>query len=236
MFTSLYLLLLLVVVLFSWIASVYGLALPDGEVVPSLMSSDSMRWFVRHSIEHIANAPIVQVVLVLLLIGVVRSCGVIRYVGYVIRNHKQPSLSRRQQYASRVALVLFGVCVLLLLWGVVPVGGNMLSVTGRIVGGPLANGWLFVLLLLVCVPCVVYGRMAGIWLNEYETIAALASEIAHCSGYFITFIVASQLMAAFEYIHLFELLGWGRYAVGLFSMCIYGLPLIVSVCRRRCQM
>lgn len=232
LFTSIYLYLLLVVVLFSWIASVYGLILPSGEAVPSLLSSEAIRWFVRHSVEHISAAPIVQIVLVLIMISVLRNCGLVRYVGYVIRERKLPSLSRRQQYALRVALVLFGVCVALLLWGIVPIGGNLLSVTGHIARGPLASGWLFILLLIVCVPCIIYGRMAGIWHSEHEVVTALAAEIGHCSGYFVTLVVASQLMAAIEYVHAFELLGWGRTAVGLLTMCIYGVPLVVVVCRR----
>ena len=56
----LYLIILVLLVLFSWIGSAYGLMLPDGTLIPNLLGADSVRYFVRHGIEHIAAAPIVE--------------------------------------------------------------------------------------------------------------------------------------------------------------------------------
>lgn len=232
LFATLYLVLLVLLVLFSWIASAYGLVLPSGEAVSSLLGADSMRWFVRHSVENIAAAPIVQAVLVLIMVSAVRSCGVVRSVGYFMRERRRMPLSRRQQYAARIALVVLGVCLLLVVWGIVAPSGNLLSVTGRIAGGPLSRGWLFILLLLVCVPCFVYGRVSGLWHTERDVLDAFTAEIARCSGYFVTLIVASQLMAAIHYVRVFELLGWGDGAVTTLTAIVYGLPLMVAIGRR----
>lgn len=231
LFATLYIVLLVLLVLFSWIASAYGLVLPNGEAISSLLATDSMRWFVRHSVENIAAAPIVQVVLVLVIVGAVRSCGVVRSVEYLVREHRRLPLSRRQQYAARIALVVLGVCLLLVVWGIVAPSGNLLSVTGRIAGGPLSRGWLFILLLLVCVPCFVYGRISGLWHTERDVLDAFTAEIARCSRYFVTLIVGSQLMAALHYVHLFDWLGWGNGAVTTLSVVVYGLPLIVAIGR-----
>lgn len=232
LFATLYLVLLVLLVLFSWIASAYGLVLPSGEAVSSLLGADSMRWFVRHSVENIAAAPIVQVVLVLIMVSAVRSCGVVRGVGNLVREGRRLPLSRRQQYAARIALIALGVCLLLVVWGIVAPSGNLLSVTGRIAGGPLSGGWPFILLLLVCVPCLVYGRISGLWHTERDVLDAFTAEIARCSGYFVTLIVGSQLMAALHYVHLFDLLGWGDGAVTALTVGVYGLPLMVAIGRR----
>ena len=232
LFTLVYIILLLLLVLFSWIASVYGVALPSGDVMPSLLGSDSLRWFVRHSIDTIASAPIVEVLLLLIMIGAMRSCGLTRHLGYLARERKRLPLTHRQQHAARIAWVVFGVILLMVLSGVMLPNGNLLSVTGHIAGGPLSRGWLFLLCIMVCVPCLVYGCIAGLWHTEGEIIDALASEIARCSGYFVTLIVASQLMAALHYVGLFELLGADSLFVWAFTFFIYTMPLFLFLFKK----
>lgn len=229
MFTTIYICFLLVLVFVSWIASIYGLMLPNGAVMPSLLSADSMRWFVRHSMEIIEAAPLAQVLLILLMVGTIRSCGLIRYVAHLMREHKALPLVYRQKHATRIALLVFGVFVALVLSGILTPDGNLLSVTGHIAGGPFSRGWLFLLCLVVCVPCLVYGRLSDLWHTEYELLGFLTSEIARCSGYFVTLVVAALFMAALHYVGLFELLGWSDSVVAIFSMVLYGLPLAVTI-------
>ena len=229
MFTTIYICFLLVLVFVSWIASIYGLMLPNGAVMPSLLSADSMRWFVRHSMEIIEAAPLAQVLLILLMVGTIRSCGLIRYVAHLMREHKALPLVHRQKHATRIALLVFGVFVALVLSGILTPDGNLLSVTGHIAGGPFSRGWLFLLCLVVCVPCLVYGRLSDLWHTEYELLGFLTSEIARCSGYFVTLVVAALFMAALHYVGLFELLEWSDSVVAIFSMVLYGLPLAVTI-------
>lgn len=229
MFTTIYICFLLVLVFVSWIASIYGLMLPNGAVMPSLLSADSMRWFVRHSMEIIEAAPLAQVLLILLMVGTIRSCGLIRYVAHLMREHKALPLVHRQKHATHIALLVFGVFVALVLSGILTPDGNLLSVTGHIAGGPFSRGWLFLLCLVVCVPCLVYGRLSDLWHTEYELLGFLTSEIARCSGYFVTLVVAALFMAALHYVGLFELLGWSDSVVAIFSMVLYGLPLAVTI-------
>lgn len=226
MFATLYLLLFLVVALFSWVASIFGLLLPNGALLPSMLSADGIRWMVRHGLDNIASAPVVTVLVVLVLIGVLRSVGAIKTISYVIYKHKLPSLSRRQRYASRVAWCVFGVALSVVLIGVLPPGGNLLSVTGHISGGPLAKGWLLVLLIVVCVPCLMYGWIAGIWHTERDILDAFSSELARCSGYLVTLVIASQLMGAILYTGLFDLMSFGQNTRLFCTFVIYAAPLI----------
>ena len=231
MFAIIYLLLVAVLVAFSWVGSVYGLTLPDGSILPSLLSADSVRWFVRHSIDNIAAAPIVETLLVLLTVGSVEQSGIGRIVSGVVRERVFPSLSRHQRYALHVSLAVFVTCVLVVVMGLVGPGGNLLSVTGRIAGGPFACGWLFLLCICICVPCIVCAWIGGLWRTGRDVLSGLASAIARCSGYFVTLIVASQLMAAVQYLRLFELMGWGCEAASVCAVLIYGIPLLMSIAR-----
>lgn len=218
--SSLYLLFIAVLALFSWIGSVYGLMLPSGETIPNLLSSESLRWFVRHSIEHIAASPLVEILLALIIVGALRSSGILS----AIISHKV--LSRRERHALIVSIALFGGELFLFVLGILP-GGNLLSITGHVHGSPLAQGWLFILLLIVSIPCIIYGRMSGEWLSGESILVKLSSEVSRCSSYVVTCIVASQLIACINYIHLPDLLVLNRPMRILLEALIYGIPLIV---------
>lgn len=219
--SSIYLLLFIVLVLFSWIGSVYGLMLPDGTLIPNMLSDESMRWFVRHSMDNISAAPFAEVLLGLLMVGALRSSGFL----YALWHRQQ--LAQRQRHGMLVSLVVMVVCVSVILLGIVP-GGNLLSVTGHISGGPFASGWLFLLMLVVVIPSIVFGKMSGQWRNSSELFAGLASGITSYAGYFITLVVASHLVAGIHYVRLFYLVGFSSamqdFCIGL----IYLTPLIVS--------
>ncbi len=231
MFTLIYLLLLIALVVFSWIGSVYGIMLPDATVLPNLLSADSVRWFVRHAIDNMADAPFVEVVLVLMMISAAEQSGLWNTLITTLRRHVRSSLSRQQKFALHVSVTLFAVCVLIVMVGLVGPRGNLLSVTGRIAGGPFASGWLPLLNVCVCLSCLSYGWLVGLWRTERDVLKAFTATIARCSGYFVTLIVASQLMAVVQYLHLLDLLGWGEVSMLPIITVVYGLPLIVSLVR-----
>ena len=176
--TILYLIILALLVLFSWVGSAYGLMLPDGMLIPNLLGADSVRYFVRHSIEHIASAPLVEVILLLMMISAVGQCGLWRYLVEALRERTLPTLTRRQVYSLRVSVVIFVVCVLIITLGFVGPQGNLLSVTGRVAGGPFAAGWLPLTCVCVCVPCVCYGWLSGVWSTERDILTALTTAMS----------------------------------------------------------
>ena len=218
---SLYLLLLALLVLFSWVGNIYALPLPDGSVCPNLLSEESVRWFVRHSIDNVSEAPFVEALLALIIIGSLRSSGLLAAL-----IHRVPSDARRYRYALRTALAVLAIGVCIVLVGITP-GGNLRSVTGHVAGGPFASGWLFLLAQVVGVPSIVYGYMSGHWRNGREIFIGLSSEIASCASYFVTLVIASQLVAAVQYIRLFELLAVSPIVRHVIVALVYAIPLIV---------
>ena len=216
---SLYLLLIAIVVLFSWVGSVYALPLPNGDVLPNLLSEEGIRWVVRHSIDNIASAPFAEVLLILISIGALRSSGLLDVI-----IHRDTA--RRERYALRSALAVLFACVGLLLLGLIP-GGNLLGVTGHIEGGPFAAGWIFLLTLVLSLPSIVYGWMSGNYHGKKEVFSGLASEVVSYASSFVTLVVASQLVALMRYVRLFDLLGVSPTMQGIVVALIYAMPLIV---------
>ena len=219
MLTIIYLLLIVALVLFSWVGSIYGLMLPDGTILPNILSEESVRWFVRHSIDNIAAAPFVEILLVLISVGALRSSN------FLAAAFRRVRITRRHRYALRTSVVVFAVCICILAFSIAP-GGNLLSVTGHIAGGPFANGWLFLITLILCLPCIIYGWMSGLWNTEKDVLNGLSAEIVCCADCFITCVVASQLVAAMRYVSLFDLLGWSETVYAMTELLLYALPFI----------
>ena len=220
MFTIIYLLLIAVLVLFSWAGNVYGLLLPDGTLLPNLLSQEGIRWFVRHSIDNISTAPLAELLLVLIIVGALRSSGL-----WSSLLHRDLRNIHRTRHALYAALILFALCAIVLLIGIVP-GGNLLSVTGHISGGPFASGWLFLLTLVLVMPCLLYGYMSGQWHTRKDLFAGITSEISTCASYFVTLITASQLVAIAHHLHLSELLQAPSIIQDIIEAVVYILPLI----------
>lgn len=220
MFTITYLLLIAIIVLFSWAGNIYGLSLPDGTLLPNLLSQEGIRWFVRHSIENISAAPLAEILLILILTGALRSSEL-----WSSLLHRELRSIQRIRHALLAALVLFVLCTSVVLTGIVP-GGNLLSVTRHIAGGPFATGWLFLLALVVIIPCILYGYMSGQWHTREELFKGITSELSTCASYFVTLIVASQLMGIAQYTHLFELIKAPSIVRDIIEASIYILPLI----------
>ena len=221
-FTLIYLVLLFGVAIGSWVGSVY--TLDSEEAVANLLSDAGVRWMVRHCVANITAAPVAEALLVLLMIGAVKQSELADCVRLLVREKTLTVLSQRQGYALRISSIVLVIVLGVVLLGIVPPWGNLLSVTGSVIGGPLSGGWLFVLSLLVCGPSLCYGWLNGVWHTEREVLQAFTFEVSRCSGYFVTLIVAAQLVAAVQYTQLLACIGW--VGTTLLPLLLYGIPLL----------
>ena len=226
--SSIYLLLFIVLILFSWVGSVYGLMLPDGSLMPNLLNDEGVRWFVRHSMDNISSAPFAEVMLGLLAVGALHDSG----LWYALWHRSQ--LVQRQRHALIASWVVMAACGLIVLLGIIP-GGNLLSVTGHLSGGPFASGWPFLVSLIIIIPCIVYGKMCGQWRTANELYSGLTSAIVSYANCFITIVVASQLVAGIHYVGLFCLLGLSSTMQSLCVGLIYAIPLITLFVTKKLQ-
>lgn len=226
--SSVYLLLFVILVLLSWVGSVYGLTLPDGSLMPNLLSEEGVRWFVRHSMDNISAAPFAEVALGLIAVGALRGSG----LWYALWHRSQ--VVQRHRHALLISLLVMTICALVVVWGILP-GGNLLSVTGHLFGGPFGSGWPFLLWLVMIVPCIVFGKISGQWHTTDELYEGLTSAIVSYANYFVTLVVASQLIAGMHYVRLFYLLGLSSVMQNLCFGLIYAIPLIILFVTNKSQ-
>ena len=129
----------LVLTLFSWIGSIYGL----GEV-QSLLSAEGIRWYLGHVVENYVQCPALGIVLVLSMgVGVGIQAGLFDVLKRFCKKEKQ--LSRKERRALTLASVALLVYVTL-------VGGALLlpwnflhGVTGSWFYSPFAKGFVYLL-------------------------------------------------------------------------------------------
>lgn len=221
MFTIIYLLSIAVLTIFSWLGNAYGLLLPDGSIIPNILSQEGIRWMIRHSIDNITCAPLAEALLALIAIGALRSSGL-----WSSLTHREARALYHSRHALHIALFLFFALITLVIISICP-GGNLLSVTGHIARGPFASGWIFLTALAISIPSIVFGLMSRKWKSRGELFAGVSSEITSCADYFVVLVVASQLTAAARYIHLFEVLRIPLPAQSIICALIYFVPLIV---------
>lgn len=226
----LYALLCVVVVLFSWMGSIYELtqsqpAAFDTEeyVLQNLLSPEAIRWFVRNVTSNFLLSPIGNVMLVLIGLGILEKSGMVSVLWKLLHRHK-PSL--KQQRALMAALLVFVLCVAVVVTGLIRPWGMLLGVTGTILHSPFADGLLFFISLTCCMVSMVYGSICGEFRSSNDIVMALSHSISDFASYLLTLFIASQLIACIKYSCINLLLGISDTSFYWISQAIYWLPLI----------
>ena len=211
-FTTLYVLLLVLAVLASWLVGLYGV-----DSVNSLLSGEGVRWWMRSVLPSFVASPVGEMLLVLFTLGAIK-----------VTHSSEEARGRLRPWA--VALVVFALLTGLVVWGVM--SGCLLSVTGRWAHSPLQAGWLPVLSLLVGIPCLSFGLTNGTLTSGSQVLEALSSEVKRCAPAFVTLFVASQLVAVLNYSRLPQACGIGEKAYTYIVYAIYWIPFIVTYLKK----
>lgn len=217
---AIYLVLLAIVILVSWIASFYEIRSVSGnadQMVRSVLTPQGLRWMGRTACGVLGSAPFGQAVMLLLMVGMVVQSGLFRAIF-------RPE-SAKQRVSLILAAVIFAVVLGLILSGVFFGSRPFLSLTGRLAGSPLADNPLVFVLLLVLAPSLVFGFSAGKLRTLADCIEIMTDSIKAGSSFLLTMLVASQLIQTLEYTRLFRLLGLTDQAFQVLSFLIYWIPL-----------
>ena len=201
-FTTLYLLLLFVAVIASWLVGLYGVS-----GVRSLLSAEGIRWWMRVVMPSFASAFLPEVMVVLFALGIVRR-----------------SFRRWNGRAFAAAVAVFVLLLGLVGWGVL--SGSLLSVSGRWAHSPLQVAWLPLLAALVSIPALCYGLASGTYTSGTQVLRALGCEVVRCAPAFVTLFVASQLMAVLAYSGLPTVCGMGESAFRVVKAVVCWLPFV----------
>lgn len=219
-----YLILLVIVILVSWIGSVVEIRTLGRNGAPllrSVLSEQGIRWFVRNAAACMGSAPVGEAIMILIALGAGRESGFFR----AFANTR--TLSPKERVSMVISLSIFAVLSVLILYGLFSGGNLLLGVTGTLRGGPLAEGAVFILMLAVLLPSLIYGISTDTFHTVRECVDALSSMIKVAASFLLTMLVAAQLIATVKYTHLDMLSGITPGMMSVISFLIYWVPLAV---------
>ena len=153
-----------------------------------------------------------------LTIGVFRGAGVQR----ALLNYR--SLSPKERTSLHLGLAVLITCIVVIILGLFTGSRLLLSVTGRLHGSPFFDGFIFLLLLIVAVPSLVYGFSSDNLRNLNDCMNAFASMAVQMTHFIITLLVAAQLIQAIDYSNFCQFVGLSANAFRYIAFIVYWLP------------
>lgn len=223
-----YLLLLAVIILASWIGSIMEISRVDGNgelALRSVLGVSGIRWVVRTAASCLGNAPIGNALMLFIAVGAGRGSGLFRAVSR-LRN-----LSPKETTAIFISLVALAIYIFLIVLGIFAGSHLLLGVTGSLKGSPLYDGFMFLLMLAVCLPSLVYGLSTQTFRTAGDCADAFCTILPPFAHFLVTMLVASQLLQTLEYTHIDALLGMTPHAMRIVSFLVYWLPLPIILLR-----
>ncbi len=221
----LYLFLSIAVILIAWVGSFWELRNVDVNselVLRSLLTIDGVRFLLHNSVSLFDDAPIANILRLLFTIGVANRSSLFKTVSHFI--HHKP-LSYKQYASLLLSCIVFALLFVLLLYGIFGPGHILLSISGTLKNSPLIDGFFAILMILVLLPCLIYGMATDSFNVVDDGIEALVSVIRLVPSYLLTLFMASFLMSVITYSRIDVLIGAGTTAIQLFSQILYWLPL-----------
>lgn len=217
----LYLAMLLLVMLVSWIGSIIELRHVGGNgqmMLNSVFSAQGVRWLVRNAATAVGKAPIGNAVLIMLMIGIGKGSGFVRALS------APRALSPKEHNALLVSLTVLCVILVVILLGIFASSHLLLGVTGTLTGSPLIEGLVFILMLLFVLPALVFGFSADTFNSVSDCIKAFLSVAQPTATVVLTMLVASQLLETFKYTNLDVILHLSDRFMRVLEFVVYWLP------------
>lgn len=221
----LYLFLSIAVILIAWVGSFWELRninVNSELILRSLLTIDGVRYLLHNSVSLLDDAPIANILMLLFTIGVANKSSLFKTLLHFLR-HKQ--LSYKQYASLLLSFIVFMLMFLLLIYGVFGPEHLLLSISGTLKNSPLVDGFFAILMILVLLPCLIYGMATDSFNAVDDGIDALVSVIRLVPSYLLTLFMASFLMSVITYSRIDVLIGAGTTAIQLFSQILYWLPL-----------
>ena len=221
-----YLILLVMTILISWIGSVVEIRTMGRSGVPllrSLLSEQGIRWFIRNAAACMGSAPAGEALMILVAIGAGKESGLFRAMTHSM------TLSPKERVSLVISLISFALFIVSILFGLFSGSNLLLGVTGTLKGGPLAQGAVFMLMLAVLLPSLIYGISTDTFHTVRECVDALSSMISVAASFLLTMLVAAQLIETVRYTHIDSLLGISPGLMSVLSFLVYWVPLPIIV-------
>ena len=210
-----------VLALFSWIGSIYGIA-----EVQSLLSAEGVRWLLNHAVTNYVQTPALGVVLVLMLgLGIVSRSGFSDTMKRAVRKDKK--LSRKERRALSLAFIASFTYVLVVLVAMVLPWNLLLSATGSWVHSPFSKGFVYILSVGLGISGMVYGYASDTFRNAGDVVEAMSCLISRHAVFFVVLFFTVQFFSSLEYTRLPEWVGLSdEFFANLSLLCFY-FPLLL---------
>ena len=221
----LYMFLSIAVILIAWVGSFWELRninVNSELILRSLLTIDGVRYLLHNSVSLLDDAPIANILMLLFTIGVANKSSLFKTLSLFL-HHK--SLSYKQYASLLLSFIVFVLMFILLIYGVFGPEHLLLSISGTLKNSPLIDGFFAILMILVLLPCLIYGMATDSFNVVDDGIDALVSVIRLVPSYLFTLFMASFLMSVITYSRIDVLIGAGTTAKQLFSQILYWLPL-----------
>jgi p-aminobenzoyl-glutamate transporter AbgT len=223
-----YLLLLFVTILVSWIGSIMEIGNAGGNnelALRSVLGVPGIRWAVRSAASGVGQAPIGNALMLFIAVGAGRGSGLFRAVTR-LRN-----LSPKETTAFYISMVVLAIYICLIVLGVFAGSHLLLGITGKLKGSPLYEGFMFLLMLAVALPSLVYGLSTETFRTAGDCVDAFCTILPPFAHFLVTMLVAAQLIQTLEYTHIDTLLGITESSMKVMSFLVYWLPLPIILLR-----
>ena len=217
-----YLILLILVIIVSWIGSIMeiGRAGSNGDLaLRSVLGVSGLRWAVRTAATCLGDAPVGNALMLFMAIGAGRGSGLFRALS------RLRSLSPKEATAFYISVVVLGLFVCLIVLGVYAGSHLLLGITGLLKSSPLYDGFMFLVMLAVCIPSLVYGLSTETFRTAADCVDAFCTILPPFAHFLVTMLVAAQLLQTLEYTNIDLLLGITDNGMRIISFLVYWLPL-----------
>ena len=217
-----YLILLILVIVVSWIGSIMEIGRGAGNeelALRSVLGVPGLRWAVRTAASCLGNAPVGNALMLFMAIGAGRGSGLFRALS------RLRSLSPKESMAFYISMVVLAIYIFLIVLGVYAGSHLLLGITGSLKGSPLYDGFMFLIMLGICIPSLVYGLSTETFRTAGDCVDAFCTILTPFAHFLVTMLVAAQLLQTLEYTNIDLLLGISDNAMRIISFLVYWLPL-----------
>lgn len=217
-----YLLLLMIVILASWIGSIMEISWMEANnelTLRSVLGVPGIRWAVRTAASCLGDAPVGNALMLFIAIGAGRGSGLFRALSHLRK------LSPKESMALYISLVVLALYIMIIILGVFTGSHLLLGITGTLKGSPLYEGFMFLLMLAVALPSLVYGLSTETFRTAGDCADAFCTILPPYAHFLVTMLVAAQLLQTLAYANFDALLGLTDSAMRVVSFLLYWLPL-----------
>lgn len=225
-----YLILLLVVIIVSWIGSIMEISRVGGNgelALRSVLGVPGLRWAVRTAALCLGNAPVGNALMLFIAVGAGKGSGLFRALTRI------RSLSPKESTAFYISVVVLAIFICLMVLGVYAGSHLLLGITGGLKGSPLYDGFMFLVMLAVCLPSLVYGLSTETFRTAQDCVDAFCTILTPFAHFIVTMLIAAQLIQTLEYTNIDALLGITDSSMRVISFLIYWLPLPIILLRNQ---